>query len=195
LTELNILIVGVGGQGAILLSNVIGRAAILGGRHVLSSETHGMAQRGGSVIIHVRVDAKSPLIPKGACDVLVGLEPLEALRAVSYVGRHTTAIINTHPLPPVSVLRGDEPYPSVEAAVAHFKGFCARVLPLDATQEATTLGNVRVTNSVMLGAMSRVLTLGEDTLLQALCESVPPRTRELNRNAFEHGRTVSLRAG
>ncbi|MHC1571082.1 MAG: indolepyruvate oxidoreductase subunit beta [Methermicoccaceae archaeon] len=194
MTELNILIVGVGGQGAILLSNVIGRAVLLSGRHVLSSETHGMAQRGGSVITHVRIDAMSPLIPKGTSDVLIGLEPLEAVRAASYVGRSTTAIINAHPLPPTSVLRGEETYPDVSAVVAHFEEFCARTLALDATQEAASIGDVRMANSVMLGALSCVLTLKRDMVLRALCESVPPRTVELNKRAFERGRELLLSA-
>ncbi|HIH70223.1 indolepyruvate oxidoreductase subunit beta [Methermicoccus shengliensis] len=190
--ELNILIAGVGGQGAILMSNVIGRAAILSGRHVLSSETHGMAQRGGSVVTHVRIDARSPLIPKGACDVLAGLEPLEALRAASYVGKHTHVVLNTHPLFPTSVLRGDGVYPDMDDVVSHFEKFCAHTFAFDATRVAASLGSTRATNSVMLGAMSHILTLEEDALVHALVESVPPRTAELNRKAFEHGKRALL---
>jgi len=191
-SELNILIAGVGGQGAILMSNVIGRAAILSGRHVLSSETHGMAQRGGSVVTHVRIDAKSPLIPKGACDVLVGLEPLEALRAACYVGKHTHVILNTHPILPTTVLRGEGAYPPMGDLVGHFESFCAHTLAFDATEMALSSGSPRATNSVMLGAMSHILTLDEDALVRALVESVPPHTAELNRKAFELGKRALL---
>ena len=111
--KIDILIAGVGGQGILTASNVLGVAAIEEGFRIRGSETHGMAQRGGRVVSHVRSgDVHSPLIPKGECDFLLGFEPLEALRSIDFLGKRSTSILNTSPIMPIQ--KGIIEYPSLE---------------------------------------------------------------------------------
>ncbi|HOO53395.1 MAG TPA: indolepyruvate oxidoreductase subunit beta [Methanothrix sp.] len=188
-SECDIVVVGVGGQGVILISEIIGRAAMLAGLSVKGVETHGMAQRGGSVINHIRVGCDfSAMISPGGADVLLSMEPAEALRYAHYLSPEGVTLVNTKPVMPVTVTTGTASYPSIEEIVASLREACSQVYAMDATDLAAKAGSPQATNVVMLGALARHLPIEEETLLQALSETVPARFLEINRKAFELGK-------
>jgi indolepyruvate ferredoxin oxidoreductase beta subunit len=183
----NILICGVGGQGIILASDVLCQAVFLAGYDVKKSEVHGMAQRGGSVITHVRFGDKvySPLIEKRSCDYMLAFEKLEALRYSEYLRKNTKIIVNNREIPPMSVLAGDAKYPAnVESTLKKF----GTLHLIDAANIAVELGNRRVVNIVLLGVLSNFLDLGEKYWHDAIMQCVKERFVELNINAFNRGR-------
>ncbi len=186
----NVLIAGVGGQGIILLSDVLGNAAIRSGYGVRGSETHGMAQRGGSVVAHIRIgDARSPLIPRGRADYLVALEPLEALRYLDYMAEHCISVVNSTPIPPASTHGRVAGYPSVEAILEELSGY-AEVFPVDALALAKRAGSVLTANVVMLGALSALkgFPIKQKVLEESIAARVPPKTINMNLTAFKLGR-------
>jgi len=188
-SDCDIVIVGVGGQGVILISDVLGRAAVKAGLPVRGAETHGMAQRGGSVINHTRIGCRfSPMVPSGGADVLLALEPAEALRFGHYISKDGVALINTEPVLPVSVTMGKSVYPALEDLVAPFKGVCKDVKTLDATVLAREAGTAQVMNVVMLGALSKYTPIKEELLLEALCDVVPKKYLDVNNRAFQIGK-------
>jgi indolepyruvate ferredoxin oxidoreductase beta subunit len=188
-TECDIVIVGVGGQGVILISDVIGRAAVKAGLPVRGAETHGMAQRGGSVVNHTRIGCRfSPMVPAGGADVLLALEPAEALRHARFLSPEGVALVNTAPVLPVTVTTGRAVYPPLEDILAPLHDLCRKVIPMDATALAKKAGTVQAMNVVMLGALSVFIPLSEDLLMQALTEVVPPKYLEANRKAFAFGK-------
>ena len=188
-SECDIVIVGVGGQGVILVSDVIGRAAVRAGKPVRGAETHGMAQRGGSVVNHTRIGCRySPMVAAGGADVLLALEPAEALRFAHFLSPDGVALVNTIPVLPVTVTTGRARYPSLEEILAPLREICRQVLPLDATALAKRAGTAQAMNVVMLGALSAYMPLQQDLLLAALDEVVPPKYREANRKAFQMGK-------
>ncbi|UEC43459.1 MAG: Indolepyruvate oxidoreductase subunit IorB [Methanothrix sp.] len=188
-SDCDVVVVGVGGQGVILISEIIGRAAMLAGLSVRGVETHGMAQRGGSVINHIRVGCSySAMISPGGGDVLVAMEPAEALRYASYLSPAGVALVNTRPLLPVTVTTGQASYPSIEEILAPLREASSRVYPMDATGLAGKAGSPQAANVVMLGALARHLPIGEGRLQEALSEIVPARFLEVNRKAFELGK-------
>jgi indolepyruvate ferredoxin oxidoreductase beta subunit len=189
----NIVISGVGGQGVLVASQIIANAAILKGMNVRVGETHGMAQRGGSVIAHVRFgdDVYGSITPEGQGDVLLGFEPAEAARYLEFMRRGAHAIVNAHPVIPVSVSSGTATYPDIrdiESVLAR------KVVPhlIDATALAVEAGNKIASNTVMVGAFAKVasaagIPLGYDDLLEAVKGRIPERFFELNSKAFEKG--------
>jgi len=184
----NIALVGVGGQGILLASEVISRAAMLAGSDVKKSEVHGMAQRGGSVVSQVRIGEKvySPLIPEGETDFLVSFELLESLRYADTLAPKGTALINTQVITPVTVSSGQQPWvEDIEARIE--KAYPNRKL-MDALKMAQDLGNVRTVNMIMTGALSKMLDIEESVWLQALSELVPAKHLEVNLKAFALGR-------
>lgn len=188
-SECDLVIVGVGGQGVILISDVLGRAAVLAGKPVCGAETHGMAQRGGSVINHTRIGCRfSPMVAAGGADVLVALEPAEALRFAQFLSPAGVALVNTRPVLPSSVTSGKARYPPLEDILAPLKTHSRRVIAMDATALAQTAGTAQAMNVVMLGALSRYIPISEDRVLQALAQVVPPRFLEINRKAFVLGK-------
>ncbi|MGQ9513141.1 indolepyruvate oxidoreductase subunit beta [Thermodesulfitimonas sp.] len=186
----SILIAGVGGQGIILAGKVIGWAAALSGFDVKTSEIHGMAQRGGSVITHVRFGPRvfSPVIDPGSADFLLAFEKLEALRNLSFLKPGGSVILNTQVIEPLPVLLGREEYPTgIEAQItARFS-----LLSIDAVTEATACGTPRVANSVLLGALARQLSLPTDIWEKALAAAVPARFVDINRRAFARGFAIA----
>ena len=190
----NVLIVGVGGQGVIMVSKVLARLCQRHGYDVKQSEVHGMAKRGGVVFSHVRFGAKvwSPTVPEGTADVLLALEWAEALRWLSYLKSETgTFIADTqHIVPPFACLNRHRGAASRYARetpdeiVAKVK----RGYALDATGIATELGNFRVSNTVLLGALSTALDFDEDDWRDTIRELVPPKTIDTNLAAFQEGR-------
>ncbi len=187
----NIHLVGVGGQGVLLASTVIGSAALKQGLEVTMSEVHGMAQRGGSVASSVRIGegVLSPLIPKGGADLLMGFEPSETFKALSYANSETRIITNIRPLYPIQVSLGQEQYPPVESIIEAMKKVSDHVVALDATALAIEAGKAIAANSVLIGAVAAVkgFPLSKATILAALLDTLPERHRELNRKAFELG--------
>jgi indolepyruvate ferredoxin oxidoreductase beta subunit len=191
---INVLIVGVGGQGVIMVSKVLARLCQKLGFQVKQSEVHGMAKRGGGVFSHVRFGDQvwSPTIPKGEVDILVALEWAEGLRWLNHLKRlQGTFISDTQQIvPPFSCRnrrRGAEmAYPrETPAEVIEMVG---RGFAMDATEMATELGNVKAANTVLLGALSTALPFTPEDWLTVLDEFVPPKTRDLNRQAFLKGR-------
>ncbi len=189
----NIVISGVGGQGVLVASQIIANAAILKGMNVRVGETHGMAQRGGSVVAHVRFgdDVYGSITPEGQGDVLLGFEPAEAARYLEFMKEGAHAIVNAHPVIPVSVSSGTAVYPEIGAIEAALK---EKVVPhmIDATGLAVAAGNMIASNTVMVGAFAKVsaaagIPLGYDDLLAAVKGRIPERFFELNSKAFDKG--------
>lgn len=189
---INIALVGVGGQGTLLASEVISRAAMLSGFDVKKSEVHGMAQRGGSVVSQVRIGEKvySPLIPDGETDFLVSFEMLESLRYADTLAPGAFALINRQIITPVTVSSGQQPW--IEDIDERISKAFPKVKIVDALSIARELGNIRTVNMVMAGALSCLLDLSLASWEQAINELVPPRLREVNLQAFAAGRKDSL---
>jgi indolepyruvate ferredoxin oxidoreductase beta subunit len=190
----NVLIVGVGGQGVIMVSKVLAQLCQHHGLAVKQSEVHGMAKRGGGVFSHVRFGREvwSPVIPKGEADILLALEWAEGLRWLDHLKRDGgTFIADTQQIVPPIAFRdrrrgGASAYmPETPAAIVELVG---NGFAVDATDMATGLGNARAANSVLLGCLSTALPFAVDSWLAVLAQSVPARTVEINRRAFLAGR-------
>jgi indolepyruvate ferredoxin oxidoreductase beta subunit len=186
----NLLITGVGGQGNILASDIIGDVALDAGYDVKKTDTLGMAQRGGSVISHLRIAEKvdSPLIKEGEVDFLLGFEKLETVRWSSYLRPAAVVIINDTAIPPLSVNQGAEHYPTNEEVVNIIKQRTPKVYLIKGTEKATELGNIRTLNIFMLGCLSNFLPFEMKDWQAAIAQHVPDRLLKLNMAAFELGR-------
>lgn len=189
ISECDIVLVGVGGQGVILISNIIGKAALKAGLSVRGVETHGMVQRGGSVMNHIRLGCElGPMVPPGGADVLLALEPAEALRYAHFLSQDGVALVNTSTVLPITVTTGMAEYPVVEEILLPLQGMCKSVKSFDATKLAASAGTVQAMNVVMLGALSRYIPLPEVALMEALAELVREKFLEVNKRAFELGK-------
>jgi len=188
--KIDLLITGVGGQGIILASDIIGEAAMSAGYDVKKTDTLGMAQRGGSVVSHVRIAEKvwSPLIKKGEVDILLAFEKLEAARWVHYLKSAGIAIVNNHALPPLSVSLGTDRYPSDEEIGNILKQRTDRIYFVAGTQRAKELGNIRTLNIFMLGCVSGFLPLKVETWQDEISLHLPVKIQQINLDAFELGR-------
>lgn len=184
---LNILLVGVGGQGTILASKVLADVAMQCGLDVKMSEIHGMAQRGGSVITHVKLgdEVFSPLVEKGEADVILAFEQLEALRWLEYLRPGGQVIINTQVIEPVPVIIGKAKYP--QEIVENIKDKNPTASSMNALEIATECGNTKVSNVVMMGMLAKKLSFPKDLWLQSLEKIVPARLLGVNVLAFERG--------
>jgi indolepyruvate ferredoxin oxidoreductase beta subunit len=191
---LNIIMAGVGGQGNVMASRVLANMLSLKGYKVTIGETFGMSQRGGSVMSHLRVSetsAWSPQIPKGRADVLIALEPIEAVRVMrAYGNSGVKVLVNTRAIHPVGVIAGDSEYPSLEKIEAALKDLTPHVWMLDATEEATKLGNPILSNIIMIGAVSglNLLPVGMPEFKSVIRDFFPEKLLEVNRRAFEIGK-------
>lgn len=186
----NIAIVGVGGQGILLASNVVSQAALCAGHDVKQNELHGMAQRGGSVISEVRFGQKvhSPVIPDGEADVLVSLELLEGLRNAHRLRSGGAVLCDQLRIRPAVRPMGAPAYP--EDIVARLRAAVAKAHILEATELARQAGTPRAANTVLLGALSRLLPLPEETWRRALELCLRPDLLGVNLKAFNLGRTA-----
>ncbi len=186
----NILLVGVGGQGILLASEILSEAAMLAGFDVKKSEIHGMSQRGGSVVSHVRFGTEvfSPIVPEGEGDILFGFELMETVRSLPLLKPGGSVVANDLQISPPSVLMGQEPYPAdlVERIKAQFPDF----LLVDGQHLATDAGNVKAANTVLLGAVSKRLNIPEEFWLSALEKMVPVKALDVNKRAFSMGREL-----
>ncbi|RLC72889.1 MAG: indolepyruvate ferredoxin oxidoreductase subunit beta [Chloroflexi bacterium] len=191
--ELNILITGVGGQGVILMSELLGQAAIEEGLKVRGSEILGMAVRGGPVVSVIRIGdgVFGPLIPEGKCDIMVGMELAEALRNIAYLSKSSLAVVNSRKILPYTVSLGLSPYPSYEQSLEKLKEAAGQVVVLDGDRLAREAGSLLSANIVMLGALLGTgrVPIKPETLKEAIKERFP-RQAEINLKAFELGYTA-----
>ncbi len=183
----NIVICGVGGQGIILASDVLCRVAFLEGFDVKKSEVHGMAQRGGSVITHVRFGKKvySPLIEEGTSDFVLAFEKLEALRYAHYLKKEGEIIVDNREIPPMSVLVGQAKYPQDLSRKLRKFG---KVHFIDAAKIALELGNIRVVNIILLGVLSKYLKFKRNSWEDSIRKNIKEKFVALNITAFDRGR-------
>lgn len=189
----NLIFAGVGGQGVLLIAELTARAAVRAGFDVKQTEVHGVSQRGGSVESHVRfgLEVHSPLVIAGQADVVIGLEKLEGLRYASFVNPQSgTVLVNDHEIIPGSVVNAAERYP--HHALDFLRGKGLKVVALPASQRAHDMGDGRIANVIMLGAMSVLLPrVPKEVWLATLDERIPAKHRTLNLKAFETGRDLA----
>jgi len=187
------LIVGIGGQGTVLASNIMGDACVIEGRHIRGAETHGMSQRGGSVETHIRIDGKfGSLITPGTADLIISFDLLEALRYRHFLKSDGTIIVNREMVVPTSVFSNKLPIPKKEDIENELKSGNAKVILVDALDIATKSGSPLSTNIVLLGVASHILPLAASSMLEAVRRNVPPKTIEINEKAFNLGKEVEL---
>ena len=182
----NIMIVGVGGQGTLLTSRILGGLAIHAGYDVKLSEVHGMAQRGGSVVTFVRYGetVAEPIIEAGQVDVLIAFERLEALRYLHFLKKDGVIIVNDQRIDPITVVTGAASYP--ENIIDTLKT-AHTTYSIDAMTEAKKLGNSKVFNIIVLGMAAQHMNFSKEDWIEVIKKTVPPKTVEINLKAFETG--------
>lgn len=183
----NILIAGVGGQGTLLSSRLLGYVALKEDLDVKMSEVHGMAQRGGSVVTHVKMGERvySPLVEPGEAHVLLAFERLEALRSLHYVRPEGMVIVNDQVLKPMPVIMGAAEYP--EGIFERIEEVTRELKRVDALSMAKEIGNVKTVNTILLGLLARSLPFSKENWEEAIEETVPPKTVSMNKKAFYRG--------
>jgi indolepyruvate ferredoxin oxidoreductase, beta subunit len=196
--SINFLLAGVGGQGTILASDVLVNVGLAAGYQAKQAEVHGMSQRGGSVTSYVRWgrSVHSPLVGAGEVDVYLAFEKVEALRNLNQLRRDALAVINLHAIPPVTVTSGGQAYPDDDWLRSTIAQVTDKAVYLDGLAIAESLGNARVENVVLLGALSAAMEreglIGSELLpdewIVAITQRVPGKVAALNRKAFEAGR-------
>lgn len=186
----NIMIVGVGGQGTLLASRVLGSVIIAQGFDVKVSEVHGMSQRGGSVVTYVKYGDKvnAPIIDKGEADFIISFEMLEAARWTEYLKNGGKLITNTQQINPMPVIAGAAKYPEGLDETIKNKGI--DLVAFDALSLAEQAGSVKAVNIVLLGILSNYFDFAEEEWLKAIENCVPPKFLELNKKAFALGRNA-----
>ena len=190
--------VGVGGQGSLSASKILGEAAVLAGQCAVVGEIHGMSQRGGIVTSTVRIGkVYGPIISQGSADVLIGFEPLETWRTIGMAHKETIVLVNTRRIIPSSISSQSESYPDDATILDNLKKVSGRILAFDATQIALKAGEAMTLNAVMLGALfySFPLPLQRTHLERAMAENVPPHTLEINKKAFSAGLDFAKQLG
>ena len=187
--SLNVVLAGVGGQGTILAADVVALVGLAQGLDVKKSEVHGMAQRGGSVISHVRWSERvhSPLIAPGEADLIIAFERLEALRYADLLRPGGALLVNDYRIVPVTVTSGDGRYPSADEEEAALVDAGIRRYVIPAMRIAQEMGQARVNNVVMLGAASTLHNVPESVWRDVIAERVPERYVDLNLRAFAAG--------
>ena len=189
----NIIITGVGGQGNVLGSRVLSNMLVRKGYYATIGETFGASQRGGSVMSHIRVSAKStwsPQIPRGRADLIIALEPVEAIRVLMIYGNQKVMVlVNTRPIYPVGVIAGELEYPPLKEIKASVKELSSTALFIDATDEAIKLGNSILANIIMIGAATRMFEfpIDREDFNQVILRSLPASKLDVNLKAFDMG--------
>jgi indolepyruvate ferredoxin oxidoreductase beta subunit len=193
----NIFICGVGGQGLVLLTTVIGNACAKSGRKVVTGEMYGLSQRSGAVSVHLRIgeDAFSPLIPYGEADILLSLEAIETLRYLEYLKKDGIVLMNKRVMhPPIEtskiITEQGSKYITLEDIVSKLKGWTPNIAVVDALELAKESGNVRTENTVFLGCLSALeaFPVDESAIRESIAEAVPQKTVEQNLKAFDLGK-------
>ncbi len=188
----NIMIVGVGGQGALLASKTLGQVLLDAGYDVKVSEVHGMSQRGGSVVTYVRYGDKvySPIIDKGEADFIVSFEMLEAARYVDYLKKDGQIVVNTQQIDPMPVITGAAKYPENLEKTMQAAGI--KVDAVDCLSLAEKAGTAKSVNIVLMGRLSRYMDFAEEAWIKAIEKLVKPQFLEMNKKAFVLGRGETL---
>lgn len=189
----SIMIVGVGGQGTLLASRIIGTVLLSEGYDVKVSEVHGMSQRGGSVVTYIRYGEKvaSPVIEQGQADMIISFEELEAARWLSYLKKGGRIVTNTQQIEPMPVITGNAAYPG--NIIERMRSLGADVIALDALSLAVSAGTARAVNVVLMGVVSELFDFDEKVWQDALDQCVPAKVLEVNKKAFEMGRDYSVK--
>lgn len=185
-SNVNIMIVGVGGQGTLLASRILGNAVIAEGYDVKVSEVHGMSQRGGSVVTYVKYDEKvySPIIDKGEADIILAFEMLEAYRALPYLKKDGVIIANNQMINPMPVIIGAMEYPNnIEEKLSKL----VNLECLDAAKLAKEAGNIKAVNVVLIGVMAKKTNIAYDKWIEIIKNTVPAKLLDVNLKAFDLG--------
>ena len=186
----NIYICGIGGQGIIKTSIIIGQTALKEKQHVVMSEIHGMSQRGGVVSTELKIgEDESPIIQEGAADLILAFEPVEAARALEKSNKDTAVVVNTSIVLPATINQQDVDYPDVEKVINELESKVSRVYPIDANKIAKTAGHPLSMNMAMLGAVTAMDTfpLSKEDIIETMKENLPPKTIDINVKAFKMG--------
>ena len=192
----NIIITGVGGQGNVMASRVLSNMMVRNGYYVTIVETFGASQRGGSVMSHIRISSQSawsPQIPRGRADIVVSLEPIEAIRVLkSYGNPKVKVLTNTRPIYPVGVIAGELDYPSLEEIRVSVEELSSIAWFINATDEAVKLGNPILGNIIMIGAMSGIgdLPLRREEFKEVISESLTEDKLDINLKAYDMGASM-----
>ncbi|MGN0456379.1 MAG: indolepyruvate oxidoreductase subunit beta [Acutalibacteraceae bacterium] len=183
----SVLIVGVGGQGTLLASRLLGNALLSRDYDVKVSEVHGMSQRGGSVVTYVRYgeSVSSPIIEQGEADLILSFEALEAARFLPYLKKGGKIIVNTQQIDPMPVVTGNAVYP--EDVIGQIKSLGVEVISADALSLAEQAGSVKAVNVVLMGMLAKQTDIEKQVWLDTVEQTVPPKFLELNLKAFELG--------
>jgi len=181
------MIVGVGGQGTLLASRILGAVALKKNYDVKVSEVHGMSQRGGSVVTYVKLGDKihSPLVEKGEADIIISFEQLESMRWAEYLKCGGKFIVNEQKIDPMPVIIGRAKYP--EKIIEKIKENCKETIVVDALSIAKKCGNIKAVNTVLLGVLAKSTQIEKEVWLEALKETVPSKFLDVNLKAFEEG--------
>ena len=185
-----IYLIGVGGQGTVKASTIVGEAAMKKGLNVVMSEVHGMAQRGGTVVTELKIgEVHSPLIEEGAADLLIAFEPTEALRSLNKINRESFVIVNSAPIVPFTVSLGISEYPELSLVFEELKAKIKNLVVIDAQKVAKEAGNIISENMVLLGAAVATpnFPVDKELIIQSMKENLPPQSVEVNLRAFERG--------
>lgn len=188
---INILMVGVGGQGIIWASDVLSEVALMSNIDIKKSEIHGMSQRGGAVVSHIRVGSKiyAPIISKGTANYIVSFEKMEFLRYIEYTNNKTILLLNTQKIYPLSVTSGDAEYPNllIDDGLKKFN----KCYQFNALDLATIIGNTRVIGSIILGALAMLLPFSSTIWESTIKNKAPKNTSEINIKAFNKGTEIT----
>ncbi|MBQ1237662.1 MAG: indolepyruvate oxidoreductase subunit beta [Oscillospiraceae bacterium] len=189
----SVMIVGVGGQGSLLASRILGTVFMAQGYDVKVSEVHGMSQRGGSVVTYIKYGEKvySPIVEQGEADYLLSFEQLEAARWLSYLKNDGTMIVSDQKIDPMPVITGAAEYP--EDVIGKLKGTGANIIDVDALKLATEAGSSKATNVVLIGVLSTIMPFPKEEWEKAIVQLVPPKFLEMNKKAFELGREAAAK--
>jgi len=185
-----IQLIGVGGQGTIKASTIIGEATMKKGLNVIMSEVHGMAQRGGTVVTELKIgEAYSPLIEEGAADLMIAFEPAEVLRALNKINQESFVIVNSSPIVPFTVSLGISEYPELSSVFEELKVKIKNLLIINAEKIAKEAGSIISENMVLLGAVVATpnFPIEKDLVIQSMKENLPTKSIETNLKAFEMG--------
>jgi indolepyruvate ferredoxin oxidoreductase beta subunit len=192
MNEYNIVVVGVGGQGVLFISEILGDAAVGEGLNVRIAEIHGMAQRGGSVICNVRFGEKvySPTIMEGSAHLFIGLEPIEVIRHLKFANPNTVIVLNTTPIIPSSTYLTGVEYPLEKTLLDEISKTSKNLIPINATEIALKTKMVATQNIVLLGILieANILPLKEESLINEIIRRVPEKYEDINLEALELGK-------
>lgn len=192
MNDLNLLVVGVGGQGTILAGDVLAEIGMLADMDSKKSDILGLAIRSGSVVSHIRWGKKiqAPMCMKGTVDFILGFEPLESLRVLDYLKKDGTVIVNDYVIPTIGTTTGKEEYPTKETIIETLNTSAKDVYIFDATKIAEEVGSTKIVNVLLIGALSSLIDIDISIWEKAIRKFAPPKFQDLNISAFQKGRSL-----